>query len=170
MIGEMFASDEQIVAITQDVWSSFTGTAIGSASEEVALDTGEGNDSVRSGAGNDRLWGHEGDDVLLAEAGHDRLSGGEGNDVLNGGLGNDVMAGGEGADRFVFNGGTDRIIDFENDDDEIDLSFFAQFTGFASIRAAASQSGTDVIIRAGGNALVIEDTRLSQLDGDDFIW
>lgn len=41
MIGEMFASDEQIVAITQDVWSSFTGTAIGSASEEVALDAGD---------------------------------------------------------------------------------------------------------------------------------
>jgi chemotaxis protein CheX len=41
MIREMFASDEQIVAITQDVWSSFTGTAIGSASEEVALDAGD---------------------------------------------------------------------------------------------------------------------------------
>ena len=41
MIREMFASDEQIVTITQDVWSSFTGTAIGSASEEVALDAGD---------------------------------------------------------------------------------------------------------------------------------
>ena len=41
MIRELFASDEQIVAITQDVWSSFTGTAIGSASEEVALDAGD---------------------------------------------------------------------------------------------------------------------------------
>jgi chemotaxis protein CheX len=40
MIRELFASDEQIVAITQDVWSSFTSTAIGSASEEVALDAG----------------------------------------------------------------------------------------------------------------------------------
>ena len=40
MIRELFASDEQIVAITQDVWSSFTGTAIASASEEVALDAG----------------------------------------------------------------------------------------------------------------------------------
>lgn len=38
MIREMFASDEQIVGITQDVWSSFVGTAIGSAAEEVALD------------------------------------------------------------------------------------------------------------------------------------
>jgi chemotaxis protein CheX len=38
MIRELFASDEQIVAITQDVWSSFTGTAIDSASEEVAPD------------------------------------------------------------------------------------------------------------------------------------
>jgi chemotaxis protein CheX len=38
MIREMFASDEQIVGITQDVWSSFVGTVIGSAAEEVALD------------------------------------------------------------------------------------------------------------------------------------
>jgi chemotaxis protein CheX len=41
MIRELFASDEQIVAITQDVWSSFTGTAIDSASEVVALDAGD---------------------------------------------------------------------------------------------------------------------------------
>jgi chemotaxis protein CheX len=38
MIREMFASDEQIAGITQDVWSSFVGTVIGSAAEEVALD------------------------------------------------------------------------------------------------------------------------------------
>ena len=38
MIREMFASDEQIAGITQDVWSSFVGTVIGSADEEVALD------------------------------------------------------------------------------------------------------------------------------------
>jgi chemotaxis protein CheX len=41
MIQEMFATDEQIVGITQDVWSSFTGKSIGSASEEVALDAGD---------------------------------------------------------------------------------------------------------------------------------
>jgi hypothetical protein len=38
MIREMFASDEQIAGITQDVWSSFVGTVIGSADEKVALD------------------------------------------------------------------------------------------------------------------------------------
>jgi hypothetical protein len=36
-----FATDEQIVGITQDVWSSFTGKAIGSAPEEVALEGGD---------------------------------------------------------------------------------------------------------------------------------
>ena len=45
-----------------------------------------------------------------------------------------------------------------------------QTDGGASIRAAASQSGSDVIIKAGAHRLVIEDTRLNQLDGDDFIW
>jgi chemotaxis protein CheX len=43
MTREPFATDEQIVGITQDVWSSFTGKVIGSAPEEVALDAGDVN-------------------------------------------------------------------------------------------------------------------------------
>ncbi len=38
--GNMFATDEQIVGITQDVWSSFTGTAIRPAYDQPALDGG----------------------------------------------------------------------------------------------------------------------------------
>lgn len=41
MTRQMFATDEQIVAITQDVWSSFTGKAIGSVAEEPALEAGD---------------------------------------------------------------------------------------------------------------------------------
>jgi chemotaxis protein CheX len=41
MTREMFATDEQIVGITQDVWSSFTGKAVGVAPEGVALDAGD---------------------------------------------------------------------------------------------------------------------------------
>jgi chemotaxis protein CheX len=41
MTREPFATDEQIVGITQDVWSSFTGKVIGSAPEEAAPDAGD---------------------------------------------------------------------------------------------------------------------------------
>ncbi|MFN8684001.1 calcium-binding protein, partial [Paracoccus sp. P2] len=123
-----------------------------------------------AGAGADTLMGGEGDDRLFGEAGNDRLFGHEGNDTLNGGGGNDTMTGGEGADVFVWNGGRDRITDFDSDDDRINLSHYARFDGFGDIRAAASQVGNDVVIRAGNDQLVIEDIRLGQLGGDDFIW
>jgi chemotaxis protein CheX len=38
---EMFASDEQIVGITQDVWGSFTGKAIQVAGDEAMPDGGQ---------------------------------------------------------------------------------------------------------------------------------
>jgi chemotaxis protein CheX len=41
MTRKAFASDEQIVGITQDVWSSFTGKGVGSAPERVALEAGD---------------------------------------------------------------------------------------------------------------------------------
>jgi chemotaxis protein CheX len=41
MTRKTFASDEQIVGITQDVWSSFTGKGLGSAPEEVAPEAGD---------------------------------------------------------------------------------------------------------------------------------
>jgi chemotaxis protein CheX len=41
MTQELVATDEQIVGIVQDVWSSFTGTAVDAASEEVAFDAAE---------------------------------------------------------------------------------------------------------------------------------
>ncbi|WP_246053560.1 M10 family metallopeptidase C-terminal domain-containing protein [Paracoccus hibiscisoli] len=123
-----------------------------------------------SNGGDDILFGGEGDDLMVAGGGNDRLRGGEGNDTLNGGAGNDLMTGGEGADRFVFNGGRDRITDFENGDDQIDLSSFAAINSFSNIRAAASQQGSDVVINIGPNSLVIEDFRLSQMNAEDFIW
>ena len=130
----------------------------------------DGNDRIASGGGNDILAGGEGDDVMAAAAGADRLTGGEGNDVLDGGLGNDTMTGGEGADRFVFAKGLDRITDFENGDDRIDLRGVAGLDSFAELRGAASQNGADVVLTFGADRLVIEDFRLNQMDGDDFLW
>ncbi|WP_199258706.1 hypothetical protein [Paracoccus binzhouensis] len=78
------------------------------------------------------------------------------------------MTGGEGADIFIWNGGRDRITDFHHDDDVIDLSFYGCFDSWADIRGGASQVGDDIVIRAGADRLVIEDTRLNQLRSDDF--
>ena len=41
MTQELLATDEQVVGIVQDVWSSFTGKAIGAGSQAVALDAAD---------------------------------------------------------------------------------------------------------------------------------
>lgn len=140
------------------------------APSRAARRSADSHNFLYGGGGDDTVFGGEGDDHLYGEAGKDRLTGGEGNDRLNGGSGNDILTGGEGSDHFVFNRGLDRITDFENGDDVINLSSFAQFDSFADIRAAAKQVGTDVVIKAGADALTIEDFRLTQMDGGDFIW
>jgi Ca2+-binding RTX toxin-like protein len=87
-------------------------------SDDLAVNTGAGNDSVIDGAGADELVGGQGDDTLEAGAGSDTLFGGDGNDLLiRGGTDtNDVLNvlnGGDGED-------TIRLQDGINVNDQID--------------------------------------------------
>lgn len=89
---------------------------------------GPGNDQVEGGIGEDNIRGGDGRDILSGGAGSDNIRGGRGNDVLSGGAGRDVLKGGFGRDTFRFtadsvgSGQVDRIIDFNADDDRIELS------------------------------------------------
>ncbi|MBL4816274.1 MAG: calcium-binding protein [Shewanella sp.] len=77
----------------------------------------------------DVLDGGAGDDVLLGGSGSDILLGGDGKDMLIGGLGDDLLSGGSGADTFVWTAGsegTDHIIDFNLNEDKLDLSDLLQ--------------------------------------------
>jgi len=98
------------------------------------LKGGGGKDTLRGGSqsdllvggnGDDDLGGGNGPDTLRGDDGDDRIVGGGGNDVIVGGFGDDRLTGGGGKDRFVYNSvseGQDRIIDFDTDEDKIDLS------------------------------------------------
>jgi serralysin len=88
------------------------------------LEGDKGDDTLFGNAGNDDLHGDHGDDILHGGAGRDTLSGGQGDDLLNGGAGDDVLSGGSGRDTFAFTetGGKDRIVDFNRNQDTIDLS------------------------------------------------
>lgn len=96
----------------------------GGAGDDVLIASG-GSDRLLGGAGKDRLLGGEGDDNLLGGNGDDRLSGGAGADFLRGGGGNDRLSGGAGADTFVTPrsgpGNVDRIVDFDPDEDLIQI-------------------------------------------------
>jgi Ca2+-binding RTX toxin-like protein len=89
---------------------------------------GPGNDQIFGNAGADVLRGGDGNDTLDGGPGPDTLIGGPGNDLLISGTGRDVLKGGFGRDTFRFNpgstgaGGVDRIVDFNPEQDKIELS------------------------------------------------
>jgi hypothetical protein len=138
-----------------------------------------GNDTLLGGRGDDRIEGGEGNDSLIGEKGNDALVGGEGNDDLNGGngrdflvggAGRDTLTGGQGPDKFVVRQGTgiDTITDLHAND-RIDLRDFG-FASAGDVLAAFRQRGRDAVLDLGnGDKLIVEDTRVSQLDGAQFI-
>jgi Ca2+-binding RTX toxin-like protein len=131
------------------------------------MELGSGNDTASGGSGADNITGGEGDDVIDGDGGKDKLYGNEGNDVMAGGAGNDTMTGGVGSDRFVFTTGHDVITDFEEGDDDIDLSFLD--LSFAQVQAAAVEIGDDLELTFGSRSLLIENYILSMLNEEDFI-
>jgi hypothetical protein len=131
---------------------------------------GRGDDRVDGGDGNDILFGESGNDGLAGGAGNDDLHGGHGRDFIVGGAGKDDLTGGDGPDKFVIRQGSgiDTIRDLHSND-RIDLRDY----GFASaedVLDAFHQRGHDAVLDlGGGNKLIIEHTRVSDLDAAQFI-
>jgi Ca2+-binding RTX toxin-like protein len=151
---------------------------------DAAGDTLFGIEHITGSAFDDRLTGDFGNNILIGGEGNDRLNGLWGKDRLDGGTGNDQLTGGWlAADTFVFKSGYghDTIRDFEDDrgllrsffgrtQDVIELDV-AGFETFDALRASATQTGANVTINFGnGDALTINNLRLSQLSADDFVF
>lgn len=88
-----------------DVVNVHAGSGIG-----VAIDGGEGDDTLIAGDGGHLLFGGEGNDTLIGGAGNDKIFGEGGNDTITGGAGVDDLYGGAGADKvFAKDGEVDDI-------------------------------------------------------------
>ncbi len=83
-------------------------TLIGSDFDDV-LAGGNGNDIVDGLGGNDLLSGDDGDDAIRGGSGDDRIVGNAGNDTLLGGDGNDALIGGSNDDVLLGEAGDDRV-------------------------------------------------------------
>jgi VCBS repeat-containing protein len=160
--------------VAQDFFTYKVGDGNGGTKTETLVITvfEKGQVYKRGTEGNDTQTGGIASDVLDGGNGNDTLSGGNGGDALIGGGGNDKLTGGAGADTFVFYGkfGQDVVTDFTDGLDAIQFTknVFADFT---AVKAAAYQSGTDVIIDAGGgNMITLKNLALSSLDASDFLF
>ena len=145
---------------------------------------GEGDDHLDGGSGADAIYGEEGNDVIEGGYGPDRLFGGEGDDELKGGdngysdllvggEGNDQLTGGAGADTFVFGRGhgADWITDFGDGADVIDISAFKGISGFDDLHVWSF--GTAAVVdlsNHGGGRIWLQDTAVSDLSAEDFVF
>ena len=136
-----------------------------------------GNDSLSGGDDGDLLFGWGEDDLLLGDAGNDFMKGDAGNDTLDGGAGVDSLQGNAGLDvyRFSPDGAIDYVGGFAGGagaSDQIELiGYGAAFDTYAEVMAAATQSGTRVIIDfGGGDQIHLLSTQLSSLNADDFLF
>lgn len=85
--------------------------------QEIADDTNkgrcEGKQVLFKGSGRD--------DVLVGNACNNVLIGGKGDDILDGKGGDDFLIGGRGKDTFVYSGGKDVIVNFDEENDRLDM-------------------------------------------------
>jgi hypothetical protein len=112
------------------------------------LSGGSGNDAIFGGAGDDDILGGSGNDQISGGIGDDTISAGSGDDSINAGAGDDTVRTGSGNDTIVYSGdfGDDVIVDFNPDEDVIDLT---AFTGVTSLdQLTFTEDGSDTIITA----------------------
>ncbi len=64
----------------------------------------------------------------------------------------------------------DGLNNFEDGDDDIDLSGLSSVNSFREAIARASQTGNNVTFSFDEGTLILQNTRLSNLDSDDFIF
>jgi Ca2+-binding RTX toxin-like protein len=131
-----------------------------------------GNDRLHGGAGHDDLKGGVGNDKLYGGSGNDELEGGAGKDRLDGGSGRNELEGGSGSDTFVFSTGITTIEDFRPGTDKMEISTKLGVSSFSELIGLAKvvDGGDDIRIDFGKAVLTFDDTSLSQLKPEDFLF
>ncbi len=134
-----------------------SGTEAGISRFEFAPDVGGG---LQQGSdANDALTGTGQGDILYGGAGADTLIGGGGDDILMDGTGQDLMRGGGGADVFVFeaDGEVDHVMDYNWQQDRLDLSGLGMIYDMSQI---------EIIPTANGATLIFGDERIEVVSHD----
>lgn len=107
-------------------------------------------------------------DLLLAGAGTQTLNGRDGDDILVDAAGSTRMTGGAGADIFVLSPdeAVDYILDFNPDEDRLDLTAYPMLRNLGQIRFITRPDGIE--LRIGDDRLVITSADHTPLDPGKF--
>ncbi len=110
--------------------------------------------------------------IGIGNAQNNIIAGEDGAQSIDGGAGNDVLIGGAGADRFLFarGAGKDAIADFQTGLDIVSFNAtLSQFTDIATIRAAMTQVGGDVVLDLGSaESITFRGHAIADFTGGDF--
>jgi len=146
----------------------WTGDNIDGTTDGDVLTGTDLNDRINGKKGADVILGGDGQDRLIGSGGDDVLSGGQGRDKLVGGKGDDNLTGGQAGDVFIFKAddGNDLITDFEDGLDRIRIK--AGASEFSDL--TVTQEGDDVLVVFASTTITLEDTQLSEIGADDFLF
>jgi len=143
----------------------------------------QGYDTIKTAA-NYMLEGHGGIEKLIltglrnvsgfGNEYENTIIGNRANNKLDGGDGMDVMTGGRGRDTFIFWSDlqADFITDFQNGIDKIQIQGFEGYDSFDDLTLARVGQNVEIELISGefGEVIVVEGTRLGDLDASDFIF
>jgi trimeric autotransporter adhesin len=118
-----------------------------------------GADTVSGGGGHDILEGLGGDDVLLGGSGNDRLSGGAGNDRLEAGADGAQLLGGAGDDVYVVGAGDGVVQIGDRTRDS------AEDQGYDTLRLSALPGGVSMTIQSVAGSPDDDTLSIRWLDG-----
>ena len=93
--------------------------------------------------GSGDFMGTDTSDLIIADDTGADISGAGGADILKDGAGQDQLAGGDGADIFILtaDGNTDVIVDFDPEQDRLDLSLWSFFRSAAQLTITSNTTG-----------------------------
>jgi Ca2+-binding RTX toxin-like protein len=154
-----------------------------SAKTRVHERAGEGDDTVRSSVSFSLETKGEIETLILT--GRNNISGFGGetgnlirgnaaNNKIDGGLGEDMLTGGAGRDTFMFGYDlrNDYITDFANNTDKIRIYNWSGYDSFDDLDMSQVGANVEIVFVDDefSEAIIVENTRLRQLDASDFIF
>jgi len=120
--------------------------------QQIAIKSGEGNDTVQGGSGREIIFAAGGDDVISGGGGSDQIFGGDGNDQIDGGSGNDYLYG-DGGDDVIMGSAGDDVLAGDSEDTLV-------FSG-----SAPRVEGNDSLDGGDGNDWLLGERRFLEVTG-----